>query len=79
MLLNESPKSNPVPKWDETLKEFIFMGIIPGIISLVIYLLHPESLILSFSGLIAMLVAARGAIFFAVKIIRMNVESRKRK
>lgn len=79
MLLNESPKSNPVPKWDETIKELIFFGIIPGIISLVIYLIHPQNLIVSLFGLIAMIVSAKGFFFFVVKVIRINIESRKRK
>jgi uncharacterized membrane protein len=78
MLLNESPKSNPVPKWDETFRQFILLGIIPGLISC-IYLIYPENLIVGLIGITAMGVSLRGTLLFVVKVIRMNVESRKRR
>ena len=79
MLLNESPKSNPTPRWPQTIREFIFLGMIPAALSGIIYFINPASTALKFIALIAMVVALRSTIWFVVKVIRMNIDDRKNK
>jgi len=78
MLLNESPKSNPTPTWSKTIREFIFMGILPATIATGLYFFHSKNIYLGIIQIVTMVLAAKATLFFIAKIIRMNIDDKRK-